>query len=35
MGDLGWVANVGDQSGQRVDQTKTLVGGGQQENTAA
>ena len=34
MGDLGRIASVGDQSGQRVDQAKTLVGGGQQENAA-
>ena len=34
MGDLGRVASVGDQPGQRVDQAKTLVGGGQKENTA-
>src|SRR5882672_3190251 len=34
MGDLGRVARVGDQPGQRVDQAKTLVGGSQKENAA-
>jgi hypothetical protein len=34
MGDLGRIATVGDQSGQRIDQAKALVGGGQKENAA-
>src|ERR1017187_9618635 len=34
MGDLGWIASVRDQPRQRVDQAKTLVGGGQKENAA-
>jgi hypothetical protein len=32
MRDLGRITSVGDQPGQRVDQAKTLVGGGQNEN---
>jgi hypothetical protein len=34
MGDLGRVASVGDQPGQRVDQAKTPVGGRQKKNPA-
>jgi hypothetical protein len=34
MGDLSWIAGIRDQPGQRVNQAKTLVGGGQKEYTA-
>src|SRR3954466_11827323 len=34
MGDLRRVAGIADQSGQRVDQAKTLVGGSQKEHPA-
>ena len=33
MGDLGWVPVIRDQRRKRVDQTKTLVGAGHQQNT--
>src|ERR1700738_2471953 len=34
MSDQGGIAIVGDQHGQRIDQAKTLIGRGQQENAA-
>src|SRR3954454_15748829 len=32
MGDQGWIAVVGDQRGQRVDQAQALVGTGQKQD---